>query len=86
VYDVVVQYFDENDGASTYTMSVNGRQIDRWIADDVFPSREPNGHTSTRRVVRGVRLAEGDTIRLDATPDKDERASVDYIEMIPQPR
>jgi translation initiation factor IF-1 len=33
-----------------------------------------------------VRLAEGDTIRLDATPDKDERASVDYIEMIPQPR
>jgi alpha-glucuronidase len=85
VYDVVVQYFDENDGASTFTLSVGGRQVDRWVADDVFPSREPNGHTSTRRVVRGVRLASGDTIRLDATPDKDERASIDYIEILPKP-
>jgi alpha-glucuronidase len=83
VYDVVVQYFDENDGASTFTLSVGGRQVDRWVADDVFPSREPNGHTSTRRVVRGVRLADGDTIRLDAAPDKDERAVVDYIEIRP---
>ena len=84
VYDVVVQYFDENDGASTFALSVGGRQVDRWVADDVLPSREPNGHTSTRRVVKGVRLASGDTIRLDATPDKDERASVDYIEILPK--
>ena len=85
VYDLVVQYFDENDGASTFALSVGGRQIDRWVADDVFPSREPNGHTSTRRVVKGVRLADGDTIRLDATPDKDERAVVDYIEILREP-
>ena len=82
-YDIVVQYFDENDGVSTFTLSVSGRQIDRWVADDAFPSREPNGHTSTRRVVKRVRLATGDTIRLDARPDKDERASVDYIEIVP---
>jgi alpha-glucuronidase len=82
-YDVVVRYFDENDGASTFVLSVAGRQIDRWVADDVFPSREPNGHTSTRRIVRGVRLVNGDTIRIDATPDKGEQATIDYIEIRP---
>jgi alpha-glucuronidase len=84
VYDVVVQYFDESDGASTFALNVGGRQIERWVADDVLPSREPNGHTSTRRVVRGVRLTEGDTIRIDATPDRDERAVIDYIEVVPR--
>jgi alpha-glucuronidase len=85
VYDVVVQYFDESDGASAFVLSVGGRRIDRWVADDVFPSREPNGHTSTRHVVKGVRLTDGDTIRIDATPDKDERAVIDYIEILPAP-
>jgi alpha-glucuronidase len=85
MYDVVVQYFDESDGASTFTVSAAGRPLDRWAADDDLPSREPNGHTSTRRVIRGVRLADGDTIRIDATPDRDERASIDYIEILSKP-
>jgi alpha-glucuronidase len=85
VYDVVVQYFDESDGASTFALSVGGRQVDRWVADDAFPSREPNGHTSTRRVIRGVRLATDDTIRIDVTPNKDERAVIDYVEIRPSP-
>ncbi len=81
VYDLAVQYFDENDGTSTFVLSVNGRRVDAWIADDEFPSREPNGHTSTRRVLRNVPLNTGDTIRIDATPDQDEFAVVDYIEI-----
>ena len=83
VYDISVQYFDENDGASTFTLTVGDRQLDRWVADDVLPSATPNGHTSTRRVVRRVRLAAGDSVRVAAAPDKDESASVDYVEIVP---
>jgi alpha-glucuronidase len=82
-YDVVVQYFDENDGVSVFTLSVGNRAVERWVADADLPSNAPNGHTSTRRVVRRVSLAAGDVIRIDATPDRDEGAAVDYIEIVP---
>jgi alpha-glucuronidase len=82
-YDIVVQYFDENDGASTFTLSVAGRAVDRWVADSDLPSDVPNGHTSTRRIVRRVSLAAGDAIRIEARPDRDEGAVVDYIEVVP---
>jgi alpha-glucuronidase len=83
VYDIVVQYFDENDGTSAFTLSAAGRALDRWVADSDFPSNVPNGHTSTRRVVRRVTLASGDAIRIDATSDRDEGAAVDYVEVVP---
>ena len=83
VYDIVVQYFDENDGASAFMLSVAGRAVDRWVADSDLPSNVPNGHTSTRRVVRRVSLASGDAIRIDARPDRDEGAAVDYLEVVP---
>src|SRR5207244_12865263 len=56
VYDIIVQYFDESDGASTFTLFAADRQLDRWLADADLPSKDPNGHTSTRRVVRRVVL------------------------------
>ena len=83
IYDIVVQYFDENDGASKFSLSVGSRQIDSWVANGEFPSREPNGHTSTRRVVRKVQLQPGDIVKIEATPDRDEFAVVDYVEIVP---
>jgi len=84
-YDIVVQYFDENDGASKFTLSVGTRQIDTWVANDIFPSREPNGHTSTRRVVRNVQLKAGDVLKIEASPDREEFAVVDYVEIVSRP-
>ena len=83
-YDIVVQYFDENDGASSFTLFVGNRRVDAWVADDVLPSREPNGHTSTRRVIRNIQLKPGDVVRIEAAPDKDEFAVVDYVEIVPR--
>src|SRR6185369_1034992 len=70
-YDVVVQYFDENDGASAFSLSVADRAIDRWTADADMPSNVPNGHTSTRHVTRRLQLSTGDLIRIDAKPDRE---------------
>ena len=84
-YDIVVQYFDENDGASAFSLAVADRVVDRWVADLDLPSNLPNGHTSTRRVVRRVALSAGDSIRVEARPDRDEGAVLDYIEVVPAP-
>jgi alpha-glucuronidase len=97
-YDLIVQYFDESDGASTFrllishpsgadrarslaTRPASAREIERWRADADLPSPEPNGHTSTRRVVHHVPLTRGDVIRIEGTPDGGERAVIDYVEI-----
>ncbi|HEX5109849.1 MAG TPA: alpha-glucuronidase family glycosyl hydrolase [Vicinamibacterales bacterium] len=80
-HDIVVQYYDQSDGTSRYRLLVAGREVDRWIADRNLPHVESNGHTATRRTVRGVALKTGETIRLEATPDGREPAPLDYIEV-----
>src|SRR5262249_61038199 len=76
------KYYHENDGASSFARTIGGREVDRWSASADLPSAEPNGHTSTRRIVRGATLAPGDVVRIDARPDRGERAAVDYLEIV----
>jgi len=79
--DIVVQYYDQSDGASRYRLLVAGREVDRWRADRNLPHVESNGHTATRRTAHGVSLKTGNLIRLEATPDGREPAPVDYVEV-----
>jgi alpha-glucuronidase len=82
-FDVAVQYFDENDGTSRFSLVVGDKPIDTWVADAQFGSPNPNGHTATRRMVRSIRLAPGDEIRVDVTPTGTESGALDYIEITP---
>ncbi len=83
--DVAVQYFDENDGSSTFTLLVAGYQVGQWVADDTLPSSRPDGHTSTRHTVKGVVLRAGDEIRIESVAQGDEHACIDYVEIITPP-
>jgi alpha-glucuronidase len=78
-----VQYFDLNTGKSSYELLLNGKPIATWKADRSLPSAKLNGHTSTRFTVPGIHLAPGDTLTLHGTPDGEEPAPVDYIEITP---
>jgi alpha-glucuronidase len=80
-YDLVVQYFDQNNGASHFELFVNDRSIGRWAADDHFPSDKMNGDTSTRKVFERVRLQSADTVKIVGFPDGGEPAGLDYIEV-----
>ena len=71
-FDLAVQYYDENDGVSEFTLFVNDQRVDRWRAAGDLPSDRPNGHTSTRRVVRGVALRSGDEVRIEARAGRGE--------------
>ena len=72
-YDVAVQYFDLRTGVSHYTLSVNGKELVSWAADDVLPPAvvRPvmDGQTSTRFTVQGVALKAGDVLTLKGVPD-----------------
>lgn len=80
-YDLAVQYFDERSGVARYKLTVAGRIVAEWMADDTLPSDQPNGHTSTRKTVRGIALLPGDEIRIDAQPDGKDHADIDYVEI-----
>jgi alpha-glucuronidase len=87
-FEVRLQYFDEEDGVSKFETYLNDQPLDRWIADQHLPTptTKPDAHSSIRRTIRGVPLRPGDVVRIIGKADQDERAGVDYLELIPEAR
>ena len=77
-----MQYFDQNNGISAFKLFVADQLVDEWKADDHLPSQKPDGSSATRRVIGGLALRPGDQIRIEGTPDGQEYAPLDYIEII----
>ena len=82
-YEIDVQYFDPNDGASRFSAAVNGRKVDEWLADDDLPTKKIDADSSTRRIIFGIALKPGDEIEIDGTPGGEDPAALDYIEIHP---
>ena len=83
-YRIAVAYYDFHDGASRYTLRLNGEPIGNWTADDTLPANEMNGSTATRWTRwTPVMLKPGDALEVTAQPDRPEPAPVDYIEIKP---
>ncbi len=80
-YDVTVDYFDQNNGASKFELLVNGQRVEQWSADKLYPTFKPDGHSSTRRTVPDVALRPGDEIRIVGYPNEKEQAPLDYVEI-----
>ncbi|MBV9038755.1 MAG: glucosiduronase [Acidobacteriaceae bacterium] len=80
-YNISVEYFDENNGASQFELSVGTQIMDHWTADDNLPTAKPDAHSSTRRTRTGVALRPDDEIRITGIPNGSERAVIDYIEI-----
>ena len=59
--------------------------MDAWQADDRFPTRKPDSHSSTRRLIENVALRPGDELRVLGTGDGGEAAALDYVEILRHP-
>jgi alpha-glucuronidase len=81
--DIIVQYFDVNNGVSRYRLFVGSQLIDEWLADDRVPTRRIDSASSARRVISGIALRPGDEIRIEGTPNGGETAALDYVEIVP---
>ena len=82
-YDVVVEYFDQNNGYSHFEVLVNHQSVGTWTVDAWLPTAKPDSNSSTRKIFRMLALRAGDEIRIAGTPDYGERAAIDYIEIRP---
>jgi len=82
-YDVAIQYFDQNNGNSRFEIKAGTQQIGQWIANDNLPTKKPDAHSSTRRTFPAIALRTGDEIQITASPDGEEHAMIDYVEIRP---
>jgi alpha-glucuronidase len=82
-YDLDVEYFDQNNGASKFRVYVGDRLLDEWFADAHLPSNKPDGDSSTRRHIAAVTLDSGDEVRIEGIPEGGERAPIDYVAIHP---
>ncbi|HEX4309150.1 MAG TPA: alpha-glucuronidase family glycosyl hydrolase [Acidobacteriaceae bacterium] len=83
-YTVAVEYFDYRQGASTFHLLLNHKPIATWTADNTLPGQAPNGDTSTRYTLHGVRLEPGDVLTIEGHPNDGEPAPVDFMEITPE--
>ena len=82
-YRLSVVYFDFHDGASVYSLELNGKEIAKWTANNTLPTDKMNGSTSTRYLTpEPVMLKGGDTIKIVGHPDGPEPAPLDYISIV----
>ncbi len=83
-YDIVIGYYDENDGQAQLSVTKGNNLLDEWILDQGLGSKKPNANTFvTRQVATGLNLATGDSFSITGTLDQGELAAIDYIEFIP---
>ena len=82
-YEVDVEYFDLSSGASVFKLFVGDQLMDEWRADLLLPGSTPSADSSVRHQTKGLALRPGDVIRVEGIPDHEERAPLDYIEVIP---
>lgn len=84
-YDIKVWYFDENDGASTMRVYVDGSKVDEWKANQNLGSADAVSQTRTSRLITNVAINAGSQIKLEAIQDGQEWGRYDNIEVTPTP-
>jgi alpha-glucuronidase len=82
-FSIAVQHFDLQGGVARFTLKINGQPAATWAADAILPSRRLHGDNSTRHTVLNVELKPGELLRVEGTPDGDDPAALDYIEITP---
>jgi hypothetical protein len=80
---LIVQYFDTNNGASSFEVRIGNQIVAQWSGSARFPTRKPDGSSSTRQIIRGVALRPGDQIQIVGIPDGGATAALDYLEIVP---
>jgi alpha-glucuronidase len=83
-YTLRVEYFDQSNGTSHYRVLLNQQPVDEWTAALRLPTVRLDSTSSTRRTIGALALRPGDEIRIEGTPDGQEPAALDYVEILKQ--
>ncbi|MGL5878352.1 MAG: hypothetical protein ACRC2V_11315, partial [Xenococcaceae cyanobacterium] len=82
-YNVVVGYYDENDGIARLEVKKGNAVLDAWNLDQNRGSNIATSQTfTTRTIASGLLLDRGDTFTIAGKENLDEHARIDYIDFI----
>lgn len=81
-YDILIGYFDENDGEGQLELQVNGVSVDNWVLDQDLGASVANAQTFTERAISGVELESQDTLTILGTRESGESARVDFLSVV----
>jgi alpha-glucuronidase len=80
-HTIRVRYFDMPAGIARFKLLVNDQTVAQWAAADHAPARHMDASASALRIVDGIALRPGDIIRIEGSPDGDDPAGLDYIDI-----
>ncbi|MEL7038173.1 MAG: Ig-like domain-containing protein [Cyanobacteria bacterium J06592_8] len=84
VYDVVIGYFEENDGEAQLSVQKGNEVLDEWTLNQASTGSQPNATTFVERTVAtDLSIAAGDQFSIRGVFDAGEVAAVDYLEFVP---
>ena len=82
-YDIVVGYYDGNDGAAEMAVKVDHKELDRWYADQDLGSNKAEFQSfTTHTAAKGVQISTLDLVEITGINDKKDKANLDYIQFI----
>jgi hypothetical protein len=82
LYNIVIGYYDENDGQSPATVSLDGQQLDSWTFDQNLGHNAASSTNFVTRTIEGVTLDPGATLALQTSRQSGEYARIDYVEFV----
>ena len=83
-YNIVIAYYDENDGLSRISASLDGVALDEWQLDQNLGSNFVSSNNRvTRTIATQIQIKTGDELRLEGSFDYSEYARIDYVEFVP---
>ncbi len=82
--NIAILNIDIKNGDAKFSVLLNGLPIAKWTASDQLPATKIGAHAATRRTIADVHLRPGDQLAIEGTPDRDDHAALDYIEINPQ--
>ncbi|MEO1622143.1 MAG: LamG-like jellyroll fold domain-containing protein, partial [Cyanobacteria bacterium J06632_3] len=83
-YNIVVAYYDQNNGVGRLSASLEGVELDDWQLDQNLGASSVNEKTfATRTIATQIQVNAGDELRLEGLRDAGEKARIDYVEFVP---
>ncbi|MEL7333017.1 MAG: Calx-beta domain-containing protein, partial [Cyanobacteria bacterium J06560_2] len=84
-YDIIVGYFDEEDGVAQLEVAQGTTVIDSWILDQRLGGNGAKRQTfTTRTIAESYIVSAGDSFTITGVESNGEPVRVDYIEFIPR--
>ncbi|NEQ49967.1 MAG: hypothetical protein F6K11_07525 [Leptolyngbya sp. SIO3F4] len=83
-YNIVVAYYDENDGLARLSASLAGVDLDDWQLNQNLGSYiASTNNLVTRTIATQIQVNTGDVLELQGLREYNEFARIDYVEFVP---